>query len=105
MAGVATEMALFDAELMPVGNFATEMALFGAELCWSRGFATEMALFDAERARGAPAPAPAPAPAGAPAPASTVEAVVGRGKLVLCQIVGKIDLVSYLNGFNAEMFI
>ena len=29
----------------------------------------------------------------------------GVGELALCQIVGKIDLVSYLNGKGCEMFI
>ena len=52
------------------------------------------------------AKAPAPPAAKAPAPlAVKAPAAVGAGVLALCQIVGKIDLVSYLNGKGCEMFI
>ncbi|MBQ6574221.1 MAG: hypothetical protein IIX41_07910 [Bacteroidales bacterium] len=92
--GFASGMAFFGAEMVPGGNFATILTLFGAELRRRQGFATEMALFGAEMVLW---------PTAAKAPASL--AAVEAGELALCQIVGKIDLVSYLNGKGCEMFI
>ena len=37
--------------------------------------------------------------------AGAIVATAGAVVLALCQIVGKIDLVSYLNGKGCEMFI
>lgn len=68
--------------------------VFGAEFRLMRGSATEMAFFGAEMVLWPPA---------AKAQASPV--AVEAGELALCQIVGKIDLVSYLNGKGCEMFI
>ena len=75
---------------VPGGSFATKTALFGAELWRRRGFATKMTLFGAEMVPVATA--------------GSIASTAGAGE-ALCQIVGKIDLVSYLNGKGCEMFI
>ena len=89
-AGLGDENGIFDAERVPGGNFATILAFFDAELWLRRGFATKMVFFDAGRQLE-----------GRRMPGGYGERL-GRD---VCQIVGKIDLVSYLNGMGCGMFI